>query len=161
MGKVIILRGISCSGKTTLARQLRSVHEGAVHIFSADDYFLDDSGHYNFRASQLSEAHSLCLYRFLNAVRSSDPTDLIIVDNTNLQVFEVAPYYAGAEALNRDAEVEILEIRTPLQECLNRSRTRVASEPGKLLEERTILDQHRKLVTEPLPSFWVRHVTFG
>lgn len=105
--KVLILAGASGSGKSTLARG-RACQAGASLIFSADAYFVGEDGVYRFDPARLPEAHGLCLRCFVGAVQTAAP--LVIVDNTNTTVAEVAPYAAVARAFGYDVEIVILHI---------------------------------------------------
>jgi len=67
---LFIIRGLSGSGKTTLANVLanypRQYDYSADGVFehpvlSADDYFLDKEGKYNWVGTLLPEAHAWCL----------------------------------------------------------------------------------------------------
>ncbi len=100
--KVVILRGISGSGKSTVAKRLASECEGEVVICSADDYFINNEK-YKFDSSKLDEAHLACYRKFSSAV--TDGKDLVIVDNTNIQLWEFSGYLQEAKAnmLNGDS----------------------------------------------------------
>jgi len=89
--KVTILSAPSGTGKSTWAKKQRD----AV-ICSADDYFLGPDGSYNFDPLKLGKAHAWCLHRFLFYLEQEYKH--VIVDNTNLSIEEMAPYYALAEA---------------------------------------------------------------
>lgn len=98
--KVYILSGVPGSGKTTWIKESAGIID--YTIVSADNYFTDPiTKKYNFNASKLAEAHDECLRCFLRAIESK-ATRPIIVDNTNLKVWEIAPYYRIAEALGKD-----------------------------------------------------------
>jgi len=110
--QVKVMRGISGAGKSTLAKklQLEAMENGVRSIIvSADDFFVDDKGEYKFDVTKLGEAHKFCLKRFLSEVRNN--TDLIIVDNTNINLEDMAPYVALGEAF--DYDVEIVQVDTP------------------------------------------------
>jgi hypothetical protein len=76
--EVLILRGISGSGKTYTAREHESLTPQTVVV------------------STLGE--------FLEHVRS--PDTLLIVDARNLRALDVAPYYSVAEVLGCDVQIE-------------------------------------------------------
>jgi tRNA uridine 5-carbamoylmethylation protein Kti12 len=99
MRRVIALRGIPGSGKSTVALDL--CREGDA-IVSADDYFNTPKG-YVFDPSKIGEAHATCFKRFLTCL--AEDVEVIIVDNTNLSAWELSPYAAGAAAYGYSFEI--------------------------------------------------------
>ena len=94
MKTVILIRGVSGCGKSTICNILTK-HRGMVSV-SADDYFVDNRGNYNFDATQLHLAHADCQIRFLDFL--NEPTvDVIIVDNTNVDISCIETYKQLAE----------------------------------------------------------------
>lgn len=87
MKNLIILRGVSGSGKTTFAENLLPRN---TFICCADDYFIDENGEYHFDPSKLSEAHSFCRNEFLHAVKWQRPN--IAIANTNASKEEFTFY---------------------------------------------------------------------
>ena len=85
MKTVIILRGISGSGKSTYI----ATHYPIATIASADKYFMRDDV-YTFDPKQLGNAHSWCFRQFEAALQRSDET--VIVDNTNTKLWEFKGY---------------------------------------------------------------------
>ncbi|MEG1581928.1 MAG: hypothetical protein RR334_02065, partial [Clostridia bacterium] len=68
MKKIIIIRGISGSGKTTFAIKLKSLFAERgedCEICEADDYFTGTDGQYNFNPNLLSQAHNACYSKFV------------------------------------------------------------------------------------------------
>ncbi|XP_037104061.1 NEDD4-binding protein 2 isoform X2 [Syngnathus acus] len=92
-GKVLVLlRGASGSGKSTLARALVENNPGGVAL-STDDYFTFQ-GRYHYDPASLGEAHEWNHKRAKEAFeRGASP---IIIDNTNMQGWEMKPYVAQA-----------------------------------------------------------------
>ncbi|XP_041839319.1 NEDD4-binding protein 2 isoform X2 [Melanotaenia boesemani] len=92
-GKVLVLlRGAPGSGKSTLARAVLEHNPDGV-ILSTDDYFTRN-GKYEFDPTVLGEAHEWNHKRAKDAFnRGANP---IIIDNTNLQGWEMKPYVAQA-----------------------------------------------------------------
>uniref|UniRef100_A0A8C6S8E3 NEDD4-binding protein 2-like 1 n=1 Tax=Neogobius melanostomus TaxID=47308 RepID=A0A8C6S8E3_9GOBI len=89
---LVMLRGPPGSGKSTLARALLEHNPGGV-ILSTDDYF-DVNGQYCFDPAVLGEAHSWNHNRAKLAFeRGANP---IIIDNTNMQGWEMRPYVVQA-----------------------------------------------------------------
>jgi predicted kinase len=117
--KLVIMRGLPGSGKTTLARQIARINNGVV--FSTDDFFVD-GGEYRFDPSRIKDAHAWNLDRTSRALESS-VADTVIVDNTSTQRWESAPYVEFAQGLGWS--VEYVEPSTPwardVAECARRT----------------------------------------
>lgn len=92
MKRIILLRGASGSGKNLVSK----LFGGEVCVCSADDYFTDNWGNYNFDPNLLGVAHRTCQDKFLNALDNSD-IDTIIVNNTNTKEKDFQFYVAEAE----------------------------------------------------------------
>ena len=89
MKVLYIVRGLSGSGKTTLANKFSSV------VHSADDYFTDNKGNYNFDPSQLSNAHAECFENVRFDMESE--VSVVSVANTFSQAWEAEPYFKLAK----------------------------------------------------------------
>ncbi|KAM8878958.1 NEDD4-binding protein 2 [Spinachia spinachia] len=92
-GRVLVmLRGAPGSGKSTLARALLEHNPGGVTL-STDNYFYRN-GVYQYDRAALGEAHEWNHKQAKEAFdRGANP---IIVDNTNMQGWEMKPYVAQA-----------------------------------------------------------------
>jgi len=104
--KLIIMRGIPGSGKTTKANELMKASPDSVRC-SADDfpgYYLN--GSYKWSAEACSSAHSYCKSKFKYYL--SLETNLIIIDNTNILKRDYKFY--KDEAIKNGYKVEICEI---------------------------------------------------
>uniref|UniRef100_A0A3B4VLE3 NEDD4 binding protein 2 n=1 Tax=Seriola dumerili TaxID=41447 RepID=A0A3B4VLE3_SERDU len=92
-GKVLVLlRGAPGSGKSTKARALLEHNPGGV-ILSTDDYFTRH-GEYQFDPTALGEAHEWNHNQAKEAFERG--TNPIIIDNTNMQGWEMKPYVVQA-----------------------------------------------------------------
>lgn len=140
MKTVTILRGLPGSGKSHYAR---TYHSDAV-VCSADHFFEKD-GQYQFDPAKLPQAHAACLNKFIEAVLSGKRS--IVVDNTNLSLWEASPYHTIATA--NGYRVELRWFRTELPVCLARQTHGV---PEHVMKE--MLSRYE----EPLP-WWVQYVT--
>ncbi len=186
--QVKILSGCSGSGKSTLCRSLQA----ACHvqnptystIVSADDFFMvenqdDDSKPpaYQFNASKLGEAHASCFKKFILAMQKVHtfthtdgevvhlPNNLIIVDNTNTTVAEIAPYVLAASAFGY--EHEILTIVHP-----NDYKYRDSDRDWKYAQQcaarnthgvnvHAILSQVKRIEKRELPPHWKHRVVLA
>jgi predicted kinase len=85
--KLILIRGLPGSGKTTLAESIASVSE-AEH-FEADMYFMKD-GVYCFDKNQIGVAHKWCYEKTWNQLCKKET---VIVSNTFTTVKELKMYF--------------------------------------------------------------------
>lgn len=86
---VYILRGCPGNGKSTLAEELCASNNSSV-ICSADDYFTDLDGNYNWVADQIGSAHKWCFNLFEENIK--DETEIIVIANTNTRERDVNIY---------------------------------------------------------------------
>lgn len=92
MKHLYILRGPSGCGKSTLAYKLIADFERIASVCSADSFFGEP---YRFDATKLTEAHNAC--KSLCEKSMQDNADVIVIDNTNMKVWEYAPYIEYAK----------------------------------------------------------------
>ncbi len=98
MKTLYIIRGLPGSGKSTLGEKLADTYYnyhpkyGGVfpYSFSADDWFTDHDGNYNFVPEELPQAHEDCRSRVLGAML--DGVENVAVCNTFSQSWEAEPY---------------------------------------------------------------------
>ncbi|NWH36147.1 N4BP2 protein, partial [Chloropsis hardwickii] len=90
---LVLLRGVPGSGKSYLARNLLEDNPGGI-ILSTDDYFYKH-GQYHYDPDCLGEAHDW------NRKRAKEAFEMrmspIIIDNTNIQAWEMKPYVTLAQ----------------------------------------------------------------
>ena len=117
--KLILMRGVTGSGKSTRARELLEQNPGAK-ILSTDDLFIED-GEYSFDPALLEKNHKTNQERCRLAML--EKTTTIIIDNTNIMLWEMRPYHLLAQ--EHGYETTILEIPPPpLEELLRRRESR-------------------------------------
>ncbi|KAM9853702.1 uncharacterized protein n4bp2l2 isoform 2-T2 [Aulostomus maculatus] len=103
---LILMRGLPGSGKSTMARELLSTDPNGL-ILSTDDFFAYQDG-YCYEAGQLGAAHEWNQRRAKDAMY--DGRSPIIIDNTNIQAWEMKPYVQMA--LERGYQVDFCEPNT-------------------------------------------------
>lgn len=136
-----LLANLKSRGYYDLSLGLRLEGDKAT-VVSADDYFTDSEGIYRFDMFQIGEAHKDCMKRFLLAVGSGD--DLVIVNNTNVNAVEIAPYMQVANAF--DYETYIVHVMAKIEDCIRRN---VHGVPAH-----TIGGMRESMVRERLPDYW-------
>lgn len=137
------MRGLPGSGKSTWAKK-----QDADVIVSADDWFMR-SGEYKFNPAELPAAHDACLSRFLDAIQHG--TRYVIVDNTNLKVWEIAPYYRLAQLFGYAVSIACMD--TLLSTCLKRNTHKVPDvKMGQM---------YQILLSEVLPDHWMTFLVSG
>lgn len=100
---LILMRGLPGSGKSTLARELLFNGHGGL-ILSTDDYFAHRDG-YRYEPGLLGAAHEWNQSRAKEAMQ--DGRSPLIIDNTNIQAWEMKPYVKMA--LEKGYKVDFCE----------------------------------------------------
>ena len=106
MKKLILLRGIPGSGKSTFAKSISN--ESTGHIES-DMFFVKD-GEYKFDGSRIKDAHNWC-QDVVEHWMNSNEFETIIVSNTFTQEWEMEAYYLLAETYGYIVHSVIVENR--------------------------------------------------
>ena len=99
MNTLLLIRGLPGAGKSTLARS-----KNAAVVFEADQFFLTETGKYEFDATKLGAAHHQCQNRTYGAL-SVKGSHVVAVANTFTTHWEMAPYKQMAQALGCKLEV--------------------------------------------------------
>lgn len=90
---LIIIRGKSGSGKSSLAKYIQSLDPTSI-ICEADHYFYDANGNYNFNPAKIHLAHKECQEKFKRALESGVTA---IVSNTSTKRSERDFYLNAAK----------------------------------------------------------------
>jgi len=85
--KLILVRGVSGSGKTTYAKKLINDDPSLSH-YEADMFFYKN-GNYKFNPNKLNLAHHWCKTQTENNLQNGKS---VIVSNTFTQKWEIEPY---------------------------------------------------------------------
>lgn len=150
--KVIIMRGLPGSGKSTWVKN--NTTKNKTVVCSADHFFTKVDGSYEFNQSLLETAHKWCLSRYTEHVRvqQAEPRrivwyDTIVVDNTNLRLEDIAPYYRLAQAYGVDT-IKIIQCLAPITTCIKENIHGVPEDAIIRMES----------YREPLPNNWLPNV---
>ncbi|HAN6306166.1 TPA: ATP-binding protein [Escherichia coli] len=92
MKQLIILRGVSGAGKSTVAE---IISEGYWPICEADQYHYTENGVYDWKPENVGKAHAWCQSIVRDAMASN--IKKIIVSNTSTTEKELKPYFTIAE----------------------------------------------------------------
>jgi len=130
MSTVTILRGLPASGKTTFALDLVET-QGYKRVNRDELRAMIDNGHYSPENELLIKAARNVIVR-INLESGND----VVVDDTNLYFDTVKDIYDIAISLG--ADVRVVDIDTPLEECIRRDAMRekpVGEEAIRMLKE--------------------------
>ena len=94
--KLILIRGIPGSGKSTFARFIQSL-DPSYSVYEADQFFIQIDGEYRYDPSKIKEAHDWCKERAEYNLLYGIPT---IVANTFIRKWELQPYIDMATEFN-------------------------------------------------------------
>ncbi len=109
-GDLILLRGLPGSGKSTLAKIILQLPTNTEpEVLSADDFFVDSDGNYNFDVTKIREAHNYCQFRCSERMRQQKSR--IVVANTFTQEWEMESYFDMAKRYNYRVHTVIVENR--------------------------------------------------
>jgi len=109
-GDLILLRGIPGSGKSTLGEIiLQTPQKQTPDVLSADNFFVDENGKYDFDPSKLKEAHNMCQQKCAERMRLE--FSKIVVANTFTQEWEMEPYFEMAKRYGYRVHTLIVENR--------------------------------------------------
>jgi len=134
--ELIIMRGLPGSGKSTYVQGLT---KSKIISCSADDFF-NVEGEYKFNPALLGEAHKACFLKALEAMQARH--SVVVVDNTNVTLWEVAPYLQLGLALKYSVTVH--ECKASLSTCLQEGVHGVPENSLTAMRDRW----------ESIPSFW-------
>jgi len=140
MKKLVMMRGLSGSGKSTMARKFLDeatyLDAGDKAIFSTDDYYTGDVGLYVFVPALIGKAHAWNQQRCNAAMY--DGVSLIIIDNTNTQQWEMKPYLALAEKYGYEVEylIPTTEWAWDVDECARRNTHGVPRDAIQRMKDR-------------------------
>lgn len=111
MKKLVIIRGIPGSGKTTMAKEICDGIIKHPH-FEADDFFthsyLDE---YNFSPELVKYAHQYCQLNTMKAMYEQHPK--IVVSNTFTQIWELEPYLDMAKQFGYEVDIYVCDGEYP------------------------------------------------
>lgn len=123
------MQGVPGSGKSTVAKMIRRQTAGV--ILSTDDFWYmitnkDGSTHqgdtYNWDTSRKAEAHRWNQQRCVEQMQAETP--VIIIDNTNIQRWQAAPYITLASIF--DYDVIVVSVQVSVQTAVERQKDRPA-----------------------------------
>lgn len=133
MSKLIIIRGVPGSGKTTIAKSVPN----AV-ICEADSFMIDVyTGNYRFDPNKLRDCHRLCLERARQAL---EVKRTVVVSNTSIRLWELEPYLALAAHFNVPVHVfraagNYQNIHGVTANVIARMRANYEPYPGEIIVE--------------------------
>jgi adenylate kinase family enzyme len=102
---LILIRGLSGSGKRTLAELIIANEEKRTAI-SSDDFFFDENDNYTFVKEQIHEAHDWCKQETTSCAEQK--YEIIVVHNVFSKAWELEPYFEIA--LKYDYRLKVINL---------------------------------------------------
>lgn len=99
--KLLLVRGLPGSGKSTYAKTYPVALQGYFHI-EADMYFVPADGIYRFDRTKLGAAHDWCQHQCARALERGENC---VVSNTFVKRWELVPYLKMAKTLGADVDI--------------------------------------------------------
>lgn len=155
---MIIMRGAPGCGKSYLAREIVAAttnDETYNHIFSTDSFFYDQRGNYHFDVSKLGDAHDSNRKRVDQYAGSG--WSPIIVDNTNIKVWEMRNYFEIA--VRWGYVVHIVEPNNPWSRAPGRLAMKNSHNVPKEAIERMLTNYEPTSVSSAMNSFGLNYRT--
>ena len=89
---LFLLRGLPGAGKTTVSQLIAGSSMGTnILTICADDGMVDEIGNYNYLPHRVADCHAECQNEVKGAMLRDVP--VIVVHNTFVKAWELAPYY--------------------------------------------------------------------
>ncbi len=140
--EVVILRGIRGAGKTHWAK---TNHPNA--IICSIDRVLSGSGSFEPDRAKFGLAQESCIRDFMGAINQGNT--LIIIDNPNITLWELSPYYYLSRAMGYD--VKVVRFNVPARIAANRNIHGVS--PGTVNQQAKQMEPAGKLFQEEVVNW--------
>lgn len=99
MPKLVIVRGLPGSGKSTFAKK----EYPNYNHFEADQYFTDIHGQYNYNKNEIDKAHTNCFDKVMDSLTIEGIS--VVVSNTFTRLEFIKRYLKYINAFGIDAEI--------------------------------------------------------
>lgn len=130
MKKLILVRGLPGSGKTTWVQEV-----GPFDYFETDMYWLRPDGEYDFNPRLIRKAHAWCQEQVEFCLM--EDFEQVLVSNTFTQLWEMQPYLDMAEKYGYEVEVRKMmgnhgSIHNVPQDTIDKMKARWEDYPGEI-----------------------------
>ena len=102
MKRLILIRGLSGSGKTEHAELIVGDHEDRAEV-TVDRFFEDDDGKYTFDFTRIKEAYEWCKNE--TKLLLEDEYEVVVVHNSFTRKWEAEPYFNLAKEHGYEVQV--------------------------------------------------------
>lgn len=143
---LVLMQGISGSGKTTEAQKLvrHCKQEGIPCVYASADVLRTSRGKYTFNAEENAKLHRKVQGLAASAMRHG--VSFVIVDNTNIKRKDVKPYLDLAEKYDYDVHVNRIDTDIETAKKRNAARPEDRRIPDEVIDKQA--REMENLVTE-------------
>ena len=149
MKYLILVRGISGSGKSSFAKKLKHILESSEHEvvhYETDDFFMKN-GEYKFNPDNVHKYHLENQKRTFEALKNPH-IDVVIVSNTFVKLWELKPYMEYA--LNNNINVLIYEMQTEFKNEHGVTKDHIEKMKNRFASKEKILQTYPKITYESI-----------
>ena len=127
MKKIVFVRGLPGSGKSTIAGLYEKKYHDSCYVCSTDEYWMRPDNTYDFNWELLGQSHAWNQSR-VEGILTEEGTEnrwdtVVVVDNTNITFREMKPYIKMA--LDNGFKVYFIEPNTTwkydVEECFKKN----------------------------------------
>ena len=117
MNKVILMKGLVASGKSSYSKKYIKDHPNTFRVNKDDLRAMLSNGVFNKKLEKVTVASSRCIA----GIALQNGMD-VIIDDTNFNPIHEKAFRQMAENFN--TEFEVVELKVPIEECIRRDATR-------------------------------------
>ena len=133
MNKLILIRGIPGSGKSTKAKKILDEYHGEYKHLEADMFHINKSGEYEWLAQNILASHEWCQNKCRMYLNNGDN---VVVSNTFTTLKELRPYlvmWSNIEIIDCDGQYQNIH-NVPIEAIKRMSNRWISKDDPEFIE---------------------------